>query len=85
MDRGRNVCPRHGTGDRQALSRSLPAIGDWGLGIGMLAVSEGGHVNVIVSSVSPMPRTNPKRRSRLVREHQRRVIPPSGVARVRLL
>jgi len=60
-------------------------IGDWGLGIGMLAVSEGGHVNVIVSSVSPMPRTNPKRRSRLVREHQRRVIPPSGVARVRLL
>jgi hypothetical protein len=42
------------------------------LGIGMLGVSEAGEVSVIVSSVSPMPRTNPKRRSRLVREHQRR-------------
>jgi hypothetical protein len=42
------------------------------LGIGMLAVSEAGDVSIIVSSVSPMPRTNPKRRSRLVREHQRR-------------
>lgn len=42
------------------------------LGIGMLAVSDGGIVSVIVNSVTPMPRTNPKRRSRLVREHQRR-------------
>lgn len=42
------------------------------LGIGMLGVSEAGEISVIVSSVSPMPRTNPKRRSRLVREHQRR-------------
>jgi len=42
------------------------------LGIGMLGVSDRGEVSVIVSSVSPMPRTNPKRRSRLVREHQRR-------------
>ncbi len=42
------------------------------LGIGMLGVSDGGEVSVIVSSVSPMPRTNPKRRSRVVREHQRR-------------
>ena len=42
------------------------------LGIGMLAVSDAGDVSVLVSSVSPMPRTNPKRRSRLVREHQRR-------------
>jgi hypothetical protein len=42
------------------------------LGIGMLAVSEQGAVSVIVNSVTPMPRTNPKRRSRLVREHQRR-------------
>ncbi len=42
------------------------------LGIGMLGVSDTGEVIVIVSSVSPMPRTNPKRRSRLVREHQRR-------------
>ncbi|MGO4350463.1 DUF2161 domain-containing phosphodiesterase [Rhizobium sp. RAF36] len=42
------------------------------LGIGMLGVSDTGDVSVIVSSISPMPRTNPKRRSRLVREHQRR-------------
>ena len=42
------------------------------LGIGMLAVSEAGEVSIIVSSIAPMPRTNPKRRSRLVREHQRR-------------
>ena len=38
----------------------------------MLGVSDAGAVSIIVSSVSPMPRTNPKRRSRLVREHQRR-------------
>ncbi len=42
------------------------------LGIGMIGVSDAGEVSVIVNSVSPMPRTNPKRRSRLVREHQRR-------------
>ncbi|MEO7221593.1 MAG: DUF2161 family putative PD-(D/E)XK-type phosphodiesterase [Devosia sp.] len=42
------------------------------LGVGMLAVSDRGEVTVIVNSVTPMPRTNPKRRSRLVREHQRR-------------
>jgi hypothetical protein len=42
------------------------------LGIGMLGVSDGGTVSVIVSSVSPMPRTDPKRRTRLVREHRRR-------------
>ena len=42
------------------------------VGIGMLGVSDLGDVSVIVGSVSPMPRTNPKRRSRLVREHQRR-------------
>ena len=42
----------------------------------MLAVSEGGHVDVIVTSISPMSRTNPKRRSRLVREHQRRRADP---------
>ena len=38
----------------------------------MLGVTDTGVVSVIVSSVSPMPRTNPKRRTRLVREHQRR-------------
>jgi hypothetical protein len=42
------------------------------LGIGMLGVTEQGIVSIIVNSVTPMPRTNPKRRSRLVREHQRR-------------
>jgi hypothetical protein len=42
------------------------------LGIGMLGISDRGDVSVIVGSVSPMPRTNPKRRSRLMREHQKR-------------
>ncbi len=42
------------------------------LGIGMLGISDTGDVSVIVGSVSPMPRTNPKRRSRLMREHQKR-------------
>ncbi|MCO5151902.1 MULTISPECIES: DUF2161 domain-containing phosphodiesterase [unclassified Shinella] len=42
------------------------------LGIGMLGVSDGDDVSVIVGSISPMPRTNPKRRSRLMREHQKR-------------
>lgn len=42
------------------------------LGIGMLGVSDTGDVSVIVGSVSPMPRTNPKRRSRLMREHRNR-------------
>ncbi len=42
------------------------------LGIGMLGVSDQGEVSVLVSSVSPMPRTNLKRRTRLVREHRKR-------------
>lgn len=42
------------------------------MGIGMLGVSDRGEVSIIVSAVAPMPRSNPKRRSRLVREHQRR-------------
>ncbi len=42
------------------------------LGIGMLGISDTGDVSIIVGSVSPMPRTNPKRRSRLTREHQKR-------------
>lgn len=42
------------------------------LGIGMLGISDGGDVSVIVSSIAPMPRTNPKRRSQLMREHQKR-------------
>ena len=42
------------------------------LGFGMLGISDVGEVSVIVGSVTPMPRTNPKRRSRLMREHQKR-------------
>ena len=42
------------------------------LGVGMLGISDAGDVSVIVGSISPMPRTNPKRRSKLMREHQRR-------------
>ncbi|MGK9054599.1 DUF2161 domain-containing phosphodiesterase [Neorhizobium petrolearium] len=42
------------------------------LGIGMLGVSDAGEVSVIVSAVSRMPRTNPKRRTRLVKEHRKR-------------
>lgn len=42
------------------------------LGVGMLGISDRGDVSVIVASISPMPRTNPKRRSRLVREHKAR-------------
>lgn len=42
------------------------------LGIGMMGVSDRGDISVIIPSTSPMPRTNPKRRSRLVREHKTR-------------
>jgi hypothetical protein len=42
------------------------------LGFGMLAVSDSGTVDVIVSPVAPMPRKNIRRRSRLVEEHRRR-------------
>jgi hypothetical protein len=42
------------------------------LGVGMLGISDAGEVSVIVGSVSPMPRTDLKRRSRLMREHQKR-------------
>lgn len=47
------------------------------LGIGMLGVSDAGDVSIIVSSVSPMPRTNPKRRTRLVGEHRKRAGDPA--------
>ena len=42
------------------------------LGIGMLAVTSRGDGEIIVSPISPMPRKNPRKRSRLVAEHQRR-------------
>lgn len=42
------------------------------LGIGMLGVTDGGDISILVNSVSPMPRANPKRRTRLVNEHRKR-------------
>ncbi len=42
------------------------------LGFGMLAVTETGDVEVMVRPVTTSPRRNPKKRSRLVSEHQRR-------------
>ncbi|NSY98277.1 DUF2161 family putative PD-(D/E)XK-type phosphodiesterase, partial [Agrobacterium tumefaciens] len=35
-------------------------------------IADTGEVSMIVGSISPMPRTNPKRRSRLMREHRKR-------------
>jgi hypothetical protein len=42
------------------------------LGFGLLAVSERGTVEIIVSPEEAMPRRNHRRRSRLVEEHRRR-------------
>jgi hypothetical protein len=42
------------------------------LGFGMLSVSDNGTVDIIVSPLSPAPRKNNRRRSRLVDEHSRR-------------
>ena len=42
------------------------------LGFGMLAVTSSGQVEVLVQPPSTAPRKNPKKRSRLVVEHQRR-------------
>ncbi|WP_267549136.1 DUF2161 domain-containing phosphodiesterase [Rhizobium rhizogenes] len=42
------------------------------LGFGMLAVSDSGSVDIVVSPIAPMPRKNARRRSRLVEEHRRR-------------
>lgn len=42
------------------------------LGFGMLAVSDSGLVDIIVSPVALMPRKNLRKRSRLVEEHRRR-------------
>ena len=42
------------------------------LGFGMLAVTNSGEVEVIVKPPTTAPRRNPKKRSRLIREHQRR-------------
>ena len=42
------------------------------LGFGMLAVTNSGDIEVIVRPPTTAPRRNPKKRSRLVSEHQRR-------------
>ncbi|MGJ4947103.1 DUF2161 domain-containing phosphodiesterase [Bradyrhizobium sp. HKCCYLS20291] len=42
------------------------------LGFGMLAVTSAGQVEVLVPPPTTAPRKNPKKRSRLVSEHQRR-------------
>lgn len=57
------------------------------LGIGMLGVSDAGEVSILVSSVSPMPRTNPKRRTKLIKEHSKRQGDPAlgGSTRVPIM
>lgn len=47
------------------------------LGFGMLGVSQAGEVTIIVSPTAPMPRKDPRRRSRLVDEHRRRLGDPA--------
>ncbi len=42
------------------------------LGFGMLAISPGGDVEVVVTPPTASPRRDPKKRSRLVAEHRRR-------------
>jgi hypothetical protein len=42
------------------------------LGFGMLGVTQGGHVEVLVKPPTASPRRDPSKRSRLVAEHQRR-------------
>lgn len=42
------------------------------LGFGMLGVTSGGNVEVLVAPATTAPRRNPKKRSRLVAEHRRR-------------
>ncbi len=42
------------------------------LGFGMLGVTAQGAVEILVSPAAPMPRRDPRRRSRLVAEHERR-------------
>lgn len=42
------------------------------LGLGLLGVSACGRVDILVSPTAPMPRKDPRRRSRVVEEHRRR-------------
>src|SRR5205823_10159526 len=47
------------------------------LGFGMLAVTNTGNVEVIVKPPTTAPRRDPKKRSRLVSEHRRRIGDPA--------
>lgn len=47
------------------------------LGFGMLAVTNSGNVEVIVKPPTSAPRRNPKKRSRLVAEHNKRIGDPA--------
>jgi hypothetical protein len=47
------------------------------LGFGMLAVTTSGDVEVIVKPPTSAPRRDPKKRSRLIAEHQRRIGDPA--------
>ncbi|MCK0207842.1 DUF2161 family putative PD-(D/E)XK-type phosphodiesterase [Starkeya koreensis] len=57
------------------------------LGFGMLAVSPEGEVSIVVAPDAPMPRKDPRRRSRLVAEHRRRLGDPAvgGGSRVPIM
>ena len=47
------------------------------LGFGLLGVSDRGTVDILVPADAPLPRRDTKRRSRLVREHRRRIGDPT--------
>ncbi len=53
------------------------------IGMGLLAVDGAGHVEVLASPEAYRPRANPKRRSRLLREHERRRGDPTPGGSVR--
>ncbi|TCT03292.1 hypothetical protein EDC64_110157 [Aquabacter spiritensis] len=57
------------------------------LGFGLLAVSPAGEVTILLSPAAPMPRKDPRRRSRLVEEHRRRQGDPAvgGGSRVPIM
>src|SRR5690606_39172578 len=47
------------------------------LGFGLRGVAPSGQVEVIVAPSAPMPRRDPRRRSRLLDEHRRRIGDPN--------
>jgi hypothetical protein len=48
------------------------------LGFGLIGVAANGEVHVLLSPCAPAPRRDPKRRSRLVDEHRRRLGDPNA-------